>query len=143
MSNVTAFEVADLVAKAWGLPIEALGELSPNTKGPRSEPFKRPSYAARGCAVMLIRKHTSAGAAVISNAIHMRRRQWDARLEHVAGMFEWWAESNPDIAARVEQVECWIDEIHEWRAAQMVPERERITEISRNSQRMSAHGNMV
>lgn len=115
MSNVLPHEIVALVCRAWGVTVADMAE-----RQQACQPFHIGGYAARACAMLLMRRHTQASGRAISEAVGMCRLKTNM-IDHYAGTFERYAARHPEIARRVEAIEHQIDAIHERRMSTIEP----------------------
>lgn len=110
MSHVSPQEIIALTAEAFGVTIAEMTAPMPRMGG--ACPLSVPRYAARCCAIMLIRRHTLTSGREIQRLLAMRSRHVKPRTAEVLGQY---AARNPDVARKVERIETRIDDLHERR----------------------------
>jgi hypothetical protein len=112
VSNVTAREVFELTAAAFGTTVE---EMATRHQG-RGDPM---SSNARDCAVMLARRHTSATYAELAEILGWKSKAAPTRLRKGAAVFEGAMFSDMIHRITTDIIEENIDKLHEARVEAM------------------------
>ena len=112
MSNVTAREVFQLTAAAFGTTVE---EMATRHQG-RGDPM---SSNARDCAIMLARRHTSATFAELAEIMGWASKAAPTRLRKGAAVFEGAMFSDMIHRITTDIIEEHIDTLHEARVEAM------------------------
>ena len=112
MSNVTAREVFELTAAAFGTTV---GEMATRHQG-RGDPM---SSNARDCAVLLARRHTAATYAELADIMGWKSKAAPTRLRKGAAVFEGVMFSDMIHRITTDIIEENIDELHEARVEAM------------------------
>jgi chromosomal replication initiation ATPase DnaA len=109
MSNVSASEIAAMVARRFALSAPALAAKTPGRH--RAQPA---ASRARGIALYLIQRHTTASWADCARMFDVAEKN-SPRLKTHALVTERLLESDPKLADDVEAIENEIDALHEAR----------------------------
>jgi len=114
VSAIKPEEITQLVSEAWGVSPEAMAAACGKHARAPVRQFADPAYAARICAIMLIRRHTTASYHTATRAVGREDHHSDY-VEKQVDYFRRYAMRRPEIAFCIERIEQQIDEIHEAR----------------------------
>lgn len=114
LSNVSATEIFELTAAAFGISFEQLAERKQGKHGKLPLPAQ-----ARGTAVMLAHRHTTATFKGMGEIIGWTGNACGVRLRQLADRIPDLVAADVILRARIEAIESAIDELHEKRLEAM------------------------